>query len=120
MPEQLKELRDRPLYTPLPFGQDSVELLGPPDLPGYSFHDGGSASRVLRQELRWMDAVACSGPAAVSRVTAGIGGSQMRRTRLLVAAMADRYGVEPTPAGKRSWAEVTVIKAAAALALSGP
>ncbi|MFJ2019614.1 ATP-binding protein [Streptomyces nodosus] len=45
-------------------------------------------------------------------------GEESGRGLFLVAAMADRYGAEPTPTGKRSWAEITVIDAAADLALS--
>ncbi|GGL05411.1 ATP-binding protein [Streptomyces flaveus] len=44
-------------------------------------------------------------------------GAESGRGLFLVSALADWYGVEPTPCGKRSWAEITVIDAAAALVL---
>ena len=47
---ELKDLRDRSLYTPLRFGAESMDVLDDPDF-GSVFH-GSRTSQVLREELR--------------------------------------------------------------------
>ncbi|WP_416986238.1 hypothetical protein [Streptomyces sp. T028] len=49
VPPELRDLRDRSLYTPLRFGRGSMDLLADPDW-GAAF-DGTQASEVLREEL---------------------------------------------------------------------
>ncbi|WP_149564088.1 DUF6236 family protein [Streptomyces cacaoi] len=51
VPDELKELRERQLYTPLSFGEDSVNGLEDPRFPADGPYSS-PASRALRQSLR--------------------------------------------------------------------